>query len=175
MTALNYRVDYLKQLPQKVAKEFLEARGLYRPPLATFKGTVRLGSKVFGEQYILVQLYRMLLEGYAGLKVETRTGLGGTKICFDALLHNQIDLYPEYTGTGLLVILKPPRQTVDSLVTDRDLVFQYVKEKFAGNFGLAWLSPIGFNNTYALMMRKGQAQQLHIKTISDLKRFTDNE
>lgn len=175
MTALNYKVDYLKQLPERVAKDFLVANGLFRLPQGKRKGIVRLGSKVFGEQYILVQLYRQLLEGYTSLQVETKTGLGGTKICFDALLHNQIDLYPEYTGTGLLVILKTPATTVDSLIQNRDLVYRYVNDKFATDFALAWLSPIGFNNTYALMMRKRQAKQLGIKTISDLKRFTDGD
>ncbi|TKK66975.1 ABC transporter permease subunit [Ilyomonas limi] len=173
MTELNYRVDYLKQLPQKVARDFLVSKGLYKEPQNGRKGVIRLGSKVFGEQYILINMYRMLLEGYTALQVETKTGLGGTKICFDALLHNQIDMYPEYTGTGLLVILQPPKERVAQLISNPDSVYQYVKKAFTEKYNLTWLQSIGFNNTYALMMRRKQAGQLHINTISDLKRYTD--
>jgi len=175
MTELNYRVDYLKQLPEKTAKDFLIEKGLYKPPQNGNKGTVRLGSKIFGEQYILINMYKMLIEGYTNLRAETKTGLGGTKICFDALINNQIDLYPEYTGTGLLVILKPSKKKVTELTGNRDSVYRYVKREFAEKYNLAWLAPIGFNNAYALMMRKQQAQQLNIKTISDLKHYTDRK
>jgi len=175
MTELNYRVDYLKQGPEKTAKDFLIEKGLFRRPQNGNKGTVRLGSKIFGEQYILISIYKMLIEGYTNLRVETKTGLGGTKICFDALINNQIDLYPEYTGTGLLVILQAPKQQVAKLMGNKDSVYQYVRKEFKKKYNLTWLSPIGFNNAYALMMRKEQAQQLNIETISDLKRYTDRE
>jgi len=175
MTELNYRVDYLKQLPEKTAQDFLLGEGLYRKPRNGQKGTVRLGSKIFGEQYILINMYKMLIEGYTNLRAETKTGLGGTKICFDALVNDGIDLYPEYTGTGLLVILQPPKQQVAELINNSDSVYQYVKKEFAKRYNLTWLPPIGFNNAYALMMRKVQAHQLNIKTISDLKHYTDSE
>ena len=175
MTELNYRVDYLKQLPEQTAKEFLIEKGLYKPPQNGNEGTVRLGSKIFGEQYILINMYKMLIEGYTGLRAEAKTGLGGTKICFDALINNQIDLYPEYTGTGLLVVLQPSKKKVAELMGNRDSVYQYVKKEFAERYNLAWLPPIGFNNAYALMMRKEQAHQLNIKTISDLKHYTDRK
>jgi len=175
MTELNFRVDYLKQLPQKVTRDFLVEKGLYKVPRNGSKGTVRLGSKIFGEQYILISMYQMLIEGYTDLKVEAKTGLGGTKICFDALVNGQIDLYPEYTGTGLLVILQPIKKQVAQLIGNRDSVYRYVKNTFAEKYNLSWLPPIGFNNAYALMMRRGQAKQLNIRTISDLKRYTDSE
>ena len=175
MTELNYRVDFLKQLPEKVARDFLLSKGLYKKPENGQKATIRLGSKIFGEQYILINMYKMLIEGYTNLKTETKTGLGGTKICFDALVNNQIDLYPEYTGTGLLVLLHPSKNKVASLVSNRDSVYQYVKEEFATQYHLTWLQPIGFNNAYALMMRRQQAEQLHIKIISDLKHYISNE
>ena len=175
MTELNYRVDYLKQMPQKVAHDFLVSKGLYRPPQKETKGVVRLGSKIFGEQYILISLYQQLIEGYTALRTEAKTGLGGTKICFDALVNAGIDLYPEYTGTGLLVILQPPKERVAALIKDRDSVYQYVRAAFAEKYNLQWLQPIGFNNAYALMMRREQAVQLRLKTISDLKRYTDGK
>jgi osmoprotectant transport system permease protein len=107
------------------------------------------------------------------MKVETKTGLGGTKICFDALTNNQIDLYPEYTGTGLLVLLKPSAQELNSIIGSREKVYAYVQKEFNKRFAIKWLAPIGFNNAYALMMRKSQANALHIKTISGLKLYID--
>jgi len=102
------------------------------------------------------------------MDVSTKSGLGGTKICFDALINNQIDLYPEYTGTGLLVILKAPPRKVDELIDNKELVYNYVKENFRTQYQVTWLKPIGFNNTYALMMRKTHAKALHVSSISDL-------
>lgn len=133
-----------------------------------------MGSKIFGEQYILLQMYAILLKGYTDLAVETKTGLGGTKICFDALTNNQIDLYPEYTGTGLLVILQPDSKTVEKMMGDKDRVYTFVQQQFIKRYGIKWLKPIGFNNAYALMMRRKQAQELKIQTISQLKMFIDN-
>lgn len=175
MTALNYKVDYEKQLPGKVARDFLESRGLYKTPQNGENGIIRIGSKIFGEQYILVNMYAMLIGGHTQLKVETKTGLGGTKICFDALVNDQIDMYPEYTGTGLLVLLQPAKAEVEKLITNRDSVYNYVQSKFLNKFNLTWLKPIGFNNAYALMMRRQQAEALGIKTISDLKLYISNE
>ena len=175
MTNLNYRVDYLKQLPEKVARDFLISAKLYRPPQQAGAGIVRIGSKIFGEQYILSYIYKMLIEGYTPLKVETFTGLGGTKICFDALIHQRIDLYPEYTGTGLLVILQPPAPQVAAVMSQPDSVYRWVKTAFARKYRLSWLAPIGFNNAYALMMKRSRARQLNIQSISDLKRYTDQQ
>ncbi|WP_254411136.1 ABC transporter permease/substrate-binding protein [Dyadobacter diqingensis] len=176
MTELNYRVDYEKQLPEKVALDFMMAKGLYKKPQSgASEGIIRLGSKIFAEQYILINIYKMLIEGNTNLKVVTRTGLGGTKICFDALTNNEIDMYPEYTGTGLLVILKPDKKTLDPIISDRNKVFDFVQKRFSDQYQLSWLKPIGFNNAYALMMRRAQAQSLSIKTISDLKSYLSNE
>ncbi|MBC7744025.1 MAG: ABC transporter permease, partial [Flavobacterium sp.] len=170
MTDLNYRVDYLHQQPEKVAKEFLSGIGLLKPSKAGKKGKIRIGSKIFGEQYILANMYKMLIEGNTELSVETKTGLGGTKICFDALTNNQIDLYPEYSGTGLLVILNSPQKIVNSLKT-KEKVFKYVKDEFAKRYAITWLKPIGFNNAYALMMRSKQSEELKVKNISDLSNY----
>jgi osmoprotectant transport system permease protein len=174
MTELNYRVDYLKQTPDRVAHDFLVSQNLYQPPRSGNKGTVRLGSKIFAEQYILVQMYKELVEGYTDLKVVTKTGLGGTKICFDALTNGEIDMYPEYTGTGLLAILKPGRAQLATLAGDREKVYVYVRNEFLKRYKLQWLRPIGFNNAYALMMRRTQAQSLNIQSITDLKNYATN-
>lgn len=175
MTALNYRTDYLHQSPQQVAKDFLVSEKIWKPSRDGDAGIIRIGSKIFGEQYILANIYSMLIKGYTDYDTATKTGLGGTKICFDALTNNQIDFYPEYTGTGLLAILQPPAKTVDSLTANKDVTYNYVKDQFEKRYHIKWLKPIGFNNSYALMMRESQAKSLNIKTISALKRYLESK
>jgi osmoprotectant transport system permease protein len=175
MTELNYEVDYLKQSPEKVARIFLIKNNLYKPSRNGNKGTIRLGSKIFGEQYILISIYSMLIKGYTNLNVDTKTGLGGTKICFDALTNNQIDMYPEYTGTGLLAILNASANTINSLHQNRDSIYNYVSNEFKRKYHLVWLKPIGFNNAYALMMRRKQSNELNIHSISELTDYVDKE
>lgn len=171
MTNMNYKVDHLKQSPEKVARDFLKKNELYKVSHNSHQGMIRIGSKIFSEQYILTEIYSILIKGYTSLDVVTKTGLGGTKICFDALRNDQIDLYPEYTGTGLQVILQTPQQKIDSMIANKEDIFHYVKSQFKEKYSLEWLKPIGFNNTYALMMRQKQAQKLNIKTITDLQEY----
>jgi osmoprotectant transport system permease protein len=116
-------------------------------------------------------MYAQLILGYTDLTVDSKTGLGGTKICFEALVNDQIDLYPEYTGTALLAILRPPPDEEQRLAGNRDSVYSYVRRRFESQYNLEWLDPIGFNNAYALMMRRGEAQKLGIHTISDLTNY----
>jgi len=175
MTELNYRTDYLHESPEKVAKDFLVSKNLWRPERGGSDGIVRIGSKIFGEQYILANMYSMLIKGYTDYDVTTKTGLGGTKICFDALTNNQIDFYPEYTGTGLLVILQPSQQIVNSVEGSKEKTYNYVKEEFEKRYQIKWLQPIGFNNAYALMMRQKQAAALNVKSITDLKNYLDKK
>ncbi|WP_338870786.1 ABC transporter permease/substrate-binding protein [Spirosoma sp. SC4-14] len=174
MTALNYRVDYEKKAPEVVARQFLQQAGLYKVPAAGERnGTIVMGSKVFTEQYILAEVYRQLIEGHTHLRVATRTGLGGTQICFDALRTGAIDFYPEYTGTGLLVILQPSAQMLQTLSMQPDSVYRFVKQQFQTNYQLNWLRPLGFNNSYCLMMRREQAHRLGIRSIEDLVRVLE--
>ncbi len=168
MTVLNYRVDFDKISPEQVARDFLKAEGLWKSDQNQGGETLIIGSKIFTEQYILVELFSQLINGYTDYDVDTRPGLGGTKICFDALRNGEIDLYPEYTGTGLQVLLDPPQDTLERIITQPDAVYRYVSREFEAQYGLQWLSPLGFNNTYALMMREAQAESLNVKTISDL-------
>lgn len=173
MTDLNYRSDYLHQTPEKIAKDFLKQKGLLKASRKGSAGIIRIGSKIFGEQYILTEMYKMLIEGYTDYRVETKTGLGGTKICFDALMNDAIDFYPEYTGTGLLVLLKPTESTIKNVSQSAEKTYDYVNAEFKKQYGIEWLKPLGFNNSYALMMRREQSQKLKIKTISDLKNYLD--
>lgn len=170
MIELNYRVDVLKQSPSGVARAFLDSLGLYRKPVGERTGRIRIGSKIFTEQYILAELVAQLVEGHTLLDCEIRAGMGGTQICFQALQAGEIDLYPEYSGTGLEVILKRKELLRDSLGGDPQRLYRYVSQAFPERFGVRWLPPLGFNNTYALLMREVEASRLGIRTISDLKR-----
>ncbi len=175
MTELNYRVDYQNQLPAEVARQFLRQNSIVEKAKTSGPdGTIAIGSKVFSEQYILTEILKQLIEAQTNLKVITKTGLGGTKICFDALQTGGIDLYPEYTGTGLLVILQPPVSRSSSLQGNPEAVYQYVQKTFQEKYNLVWQKPLGFNNAYALMMRENQSEQLHLRTISELTYYLGN-
>ena len=127
-------------------------------------GRVVIGSKNFTEQVILGELVAQQLEAHTGLKVDRRFNLGGTFICHQALVAGQIDLYVEYTGTALTAILKQPPQR------DPDEVFRTVQEQY-GPLGLEWTRPLGFNNTFAMVIRGEDARRHNLKTISDVARL----
>lgn len=175
MTEMNYRVDYLKQSPEKVAADFLKSTGIYHEALPATGPTITIGAKIFGEQQILVNIYSMLIRGYTNCDTRLKVNLGGTEIVFSALEHGDIDLYPEYTGTGLLVILKPDVSVSNRLFADPDKLFTYVQSEFIKKYKLEWLEPHGFDNSYALMMRRSEADSLSVSVISDLKRFSEPE
>ena len=124
---------------------------------------VVIASKPFGESYLLAELFAQLLEA-RGIAVERRPGLGATEIAFGALRRNAIDVYPEYTGTGLLAILH------DSVTGDPATVYGRVSREFSARFGVRWLPPLGFENTYAIAVRRTTADSLGLRTLSDLTR-----
>lgn len=122
---------------------------------------VRVGSKDFTEEFIVGNMYALLLEAN-GIPVERKLNLGGTPILQQAMVSDQIDLYPEYTGTGLLTVLKLPTNT------DAAQVYNTVRDEYKKQFNLAWLTPAPMNNTQALAMKKEVAARFGIKTISDM-------
>jgi osmoprotectant transport system permease protein len=124
---------------------------------------VVVASKPFGESYLLAEMFAQLLEA-RGLQVDRRPGLGATEIAFRALRSNAIDVYPEYTGTGLLAILGEPP------MANPGAVYQRVSSEFLTRFGTRWLPPLGFQNTYAISVRRATADSLHLATLSDLAR-----
>ncbi|EAY26872.1 proline/glycine betaine ABC-type transport system, permease component fused to periplasmic component [Microscilla marina ATCC 23134] len=100
--------------------------------------------------------------------------MGGTQIAFEALKSGEIDLYPEYTGTALFVLLKTPPAKAKPLGNDRQKVYDYVRLEMQKRHRLLWLNPLGFNNTYAVLMRKRQVGLLGLKTISDFSAYLKN-
>jgi glycine betaine/choline ABC-type transport system substrate-binding protein len=123
---------------------------------------VSIGSKGFTEQLIVAEMAAALLEN-DGYKVERNLNLSTTQICHESLTKGSIDMYIEYTGTGLLSVLNLPPQS------DPQGTYDTVKKAYAEQFKVNWLQPWGFNDTYALVMKQDKANQLGIKTISDLQ------
>lgn len=128
--------------------------------------TVKVGSKNFTEQYVLAEIYAAALEN-AGLKVERRINLGGTLIAHQAMVSGEIDLYPEYTGTALVAVLKGKVQS------DPQAVYDEVKGFYEKNFGLTWLKPDAVNNGYAILVRPDTAKTYGLATLSDLGKAAD--
>lgn len=124
---------------------------------------VVVASKPFGESFILAELFAQLIER-RGLTVDRRPGLGATEVAFSALRSGVVDVYPEYTGTGLLAVLKEPPQN------DPAAVFARVAQEFPKRYGVRWLPPLGFENTYAIAVRRETARQFSLATLSDLAR-----
>src|ERR1700704_2762200 len=118
---------------------------------------VTIGSKKFTESYVLGEIAKRTLSD-AGIPAQHRQGMGGTIIVWEALRGGQIDAYPEYTGTISQEILKRN----DSLGSE-----QIANE--LGKAGIGMTGPLGFNNTYALVMRRDRAEKLGVRTIGDLR------
>lgn len=122
---------------------------------------IKVGSKDFTEQFIIGEMYALVLEK-AGFTVERKLNLGGTPVAQAGLVSGEIDLYPEYTGTGLLTVLKLPASS------DRQQVFSDISKGYKEQFDLVWLEPSPMNNTQALAMTKERSDALGIKTISEM-------
>jgi osmoprotectant transport system substrate-binding protein len=130
-------------------------------------GTVMIGSKDFTEEFIVAEMYAQLLEN-AGFKVERKLNLGGTPIAQAAIVKGDIDLYPEYTSTGLLTVLK------QKSIRDPQQIYTIVKSEYEKQFNLTWLEPSPFNDTQALAMTQANADKNGIETFSDLSRKASN-
>lgn len=122
---------------------------------------VRIGSKKFTESYVLGEIAKRTLNDF-GISAEHRQGMGGTIILWQALRGGQIDAYPEYTGTIVQEILKR------SDPMHADFVDGELRK-----LGIGMTKPVGFNNTYAMVMRRGRANELGIRTISDLQKHPE--
>jgi glycine betaine/choline ABC-type transport system substrate-binding protein len=125
--------------------------------------TVRIGTKNFTEQLILGELMTQLVENRTELRVGRKFNLGGTMICHGALVEDEIDLYPEYTGTALTAILHR------EVIADPDSAYRTVAAVYREQFACEWLEPLGFNNTYAITVRRQDAAEKGWEKIGDLE------
>lgn len=131
------------------------------------RDTISIGSKADTEGILLGEIMSELIEKRTHLAVQRRLDLGGTQVCFQALTQGAIDVYPEYTGTGLMAILDCPAST------DPGQVLSTVRREFSRRWALVWLPPLAFNNTYALAMRRSTVRRLGVRRISDLAGHPD--
>lgn len=121
--------------------------------------TIRIGSKNFTEQLLLGEIYALLLEEH-GYRVDRRLNLAGTLVAHQALVHGEIDLYPEYTGTGLfnMLNLEP--------MSDAEAVYNVVKQGYEEQWDLVWLEPAPMNNTQAIAVTRETAERYDMYTLS---------
>ena len=136
---------------------------------ARLEGTrpVLVGSKNFTESLLLGEIVAQQLERY-GVPVRRKLYLGGTFVCHQALVAGQLDLYVEYTGTAYSAILHLPA------TQDRLRVRQQVDSIYRARWGVAWSEPLGFNNTFAMLLRRRDAERLGIRTLSQAVPYARN-
>jgi glycine betaine/choline ABC-type transport system substrate-binding protein len=125
-----------------------------------------VGSKNFTEQLILGELFVQIIEARTHLPVERRFYLAGTFICQQAILAGRIDIYPEYTGTALTAVLKQQPSG------DKQAVYRRMKQGYESKFGLSVGPPLGFDDTFAMVIRGDDARRLHLQTLSQAAQFT---
>jgi osmoprotectant transport system permease protein len=168
MQNLNYKVDEEGIKAKDVARTFLEEESLIAgepAPQVTDGTKLAVGGKNFTEQEILGEMLMQLIEHNLGIPVTSRLNLGGTMICFEALKAGDIDLYAEYTGTGLVNILK------EDTVASPEKAFDIVKKEFKKRYNLEWLPEFGFNNTYTLTTRRSFAKKNNLTNITCLAQY----
>lgn len=135
------------------------------PTVDETKPTIRVGSKDFTESLVVAEIYALALED-AGFNVERKLNIAGS-VVHSSIINDEIDLYPEYTGTGLLAILKM------DLITDPVEVYETVKQAYNEQFDLTWLDQSQANDSNGLVIRTALAEELGIYTISDLQKNAD--
>ncbi len=137
---------------------FSACRDSSRPPIV-------IASKFFTEQVVLAELLAQHIEARTGIRVQRKTNLGGTLLVQKAMLSGDVDLYVEYTGTALTAVLgeKP--------AGDAAAVYQRVKEQYARRFGFEVTEPLGFANSFAMVVRGEDARNQHLATMSDIVRL----
>ena len=132
------------------------------------EGTVVVGSKNFEESRLLAEMFAQVIEERTGLRVERRLNLAGTQVCFEALRAGAIDLYPEYTGTGLASILGEEPATGEA--GDAAATLARVRRVFLERWDLHWLAPLGFENAYEVAVPRALAERWGLVTLTELAR-----
>ena len=125
-----------------------------------------VGSKNFTEQLVLGEMFAQVIEARTHLEVDRRFCLAGTFICHQAILAGRIDLYPEYTGTALTAVLK------EQPGHDKQEVYRRVKQGYESRFGLTLGPALGFDDTFAMVIRGDDARKLNLHTMSEAAAYT---
>ena len=173
--AANWALDPRRKRRRHTSRNIVVRTSIICLPLLVFaigaagyvktRPDVTVGSKNFTEQLILGHMMALVIEDQTDLTVDRRFCLGGTMICHGALINGEIDLYAEYTGTGLTAVLH------DETSADPNEVYEFVSREYQHRYDARWLRPFGINNTYAIAVREKDAAQHGWKGISDLEAF----
>ena len=123
-----------------------------------------VGSKNFTESVLLGEIVSQHIERKLGIQVDRKLNLGGTLLAHEAIKSGSIEIYPEYTGTALTAVLKRPP------ARDPAAVFEEIRRAYREQWRIEWLGPLGFNNTFAILVRTRDARELDLRTIDDLRR-----
>src|SRR5882757_3186959 len=123
---------------------------------------ITIGSKFFTEQVVLAELLAQHIEAKTGIPVIRKTNLGGSLLVHKALLAGELDLYVEYTGTALTAVLNESPQG------DSSAVYHRVKQLYSERFHLEVTEPLGFENTFAMVIRGDDAKKFHLQKLSDI-------
>ncbi|RQD69578.1 MAG: glycine/betaine ABC transporter substrate-binding protein [Tindallia sp. MSAO_Bac2] len=124
-------------------------------------GEVTIGTKNFTESILLAHIFSVLIEENTNMTANVQE-LGGTMVAFEALRNNDIQLYPEYTGTGYINMLE------ETEILTAEETYEIVQQEFQERWNLEWMQPLGFNNTYTLALRQSMIDDLGLETFSDL-------
>jgi len=135
------------------------------PNTSLGRGEIVVASKNFTEQNILGELLAQQIESTTGLKVDRRLDLGGTFVCHQAMLAGQVDAYVEYTGTAFTTILK------QQPISDPKAVYQQVKSGYQQQFQLEVTPALGFENTFAMIIRGEDARKYNLRTLSQAAQY----
>jgi osmoprotectant transport system substrate-binding protein len=127
-----------------------------------------VGGKDFTEQDVLVNLVSELIEAKTDYETDRKPYLGGSSVVATAIQSGDVDIMVDYTGTGLMSVLG-----MDAM-DNPDEVYDVVKKEYDEQFGIKWLDPLGFNNTFAITMRRAMAEELGIEKLSDLPEHAPN-
>lgn len=135
-------------------------------PLLNFKEQeeIVIAGKLGSEPEILINMYKLLIENETDLTVQLKPGFGKTSFVFNALKSGSIDIYPEFTGTAISEFLKE-----EAINNNQEDVYHQAKEGMMNKFGMVMLSPMKYNNTYALAVSKEMAETYDLQSISDIK------
>ena len=139
---------------------------LLLPVVGCDANRIVVGSKNFTEQVVLGEMFAQIIEARTHVPVERRFYLAGTFICQQAILAGRIDIYPEYTGTALTAVLKQAPSS------DKNEVYRRVQRGYQSKFGLTLGPPLGFDDTFAMVIRGEDARRLHLQTLSQAAAFT---
>ena len=136
---------------------------------ATPKDPVVISSKPHAEQFILGEMLAILLEEHTDIPVTRNLGIaGGTSNLHPAMVNGEIDIYPEYTGTGWMFVLQ------QDLIADAEEMYAAVKNEYQQEYNITWLEPYGFNNTFTLAVSRDIAEEHDLRTFSDLGEASEN-